>query len=236
MRLGLILVLTLALGVLNTRAVPFSLEADEEDDLGFDMDDDHEDDFYLGEYNNNDAYDEDEALSDAIPMTSDMSCYECKEDESGSFQCDLEQHEIILAAINEELTKAHVQHPNEDDQAADRDIYDAGTIEYFFRSISRLNPCRIMTGRILKLMNSQEIEQNHLLPFFLDLTGKDQMSQYEELKSAVSTIQFQKRQNSDWMTVEVQMRNSEEPFSFILSDLGHELLVVPDNSIFYTAL
>jgi len=236
MRLQLILILAL---VVNTLADQFSLE-DEDDDLGFDMDDDEEANFYLGGYNNDPYYDEEEGhLTDAIPMNSDMSCYECKEypDESGSLRCDLEQNDVLLAAINEELVKVQVPNQNEN---PDMDEADAKMINTFFRSIAKLNPCRIMAGRILKLMNSQENEQyhyHHLLPFFsLDLTGKDERSQYEELKSAVSTIQFQKRQNSDWMTVEVQMRNSEEPFSFILSDLGHELLVVPDNSIFYTAL
>lgn len=231
MRLKLILVLALTL-VLSTRAVPFSFEAEEEGDQGFDMDeDDDEDDFYLGGYNN-DAYNEDAALSDAIPMTSDLSCYECKEDplQNGNLQCDLEPNDVILAAINEEFGK--VQNSDDDDTG---NRYDAHTIKVFFRSIAKLNPCRIMAGRLLQLIK-QENDENHLLPFFLDITGKDEKSQYEELKAAVSTIQFQKRQNTEWMTVEVQMRNNEEPFSFILSDLGPEFLVVPEHSIFYTAL
>ncbi|OXA42986.1 Selenocysteine insertion sequence-binding protein 2-like [Folsomia candida] len=61
-------------------------------------------------------------------------------------------------------------------------------------------------------------------------------SRYLELKEAISTIQFQKRESSSWLTVEVQLRNQDDTFSFILPDFDQDLVSIPGNSIFYTAL
>ncbi len=72
---------------------------------------------------------------------------------------------------------------------------------------------------------------------FLQYIILDAKTKYEELKDAISTIQFQKRPTTHLMTVEVQFRHrQDEPVSFILPDFDQQFLTIPQTSIFYTSL
>ncbi|XP_021963688.1 uncharacterized protein LOC110859124 [Folsomia candida] len=175
--------------------------------------------------------DDDDAYDDDIDALTGMECYQCVETpgDQGHLSCEVERGDYNLDDLfheNADVFEKILE--NGDDE--DDDI-----TKFIRKAISALpkNPCNLITKKVLDLISS---EDDKILPIHLVFEGKDVNSRYLELKEAISTIQFQKRESSSWLTVEVQLRNQDDTFSFILPDFDQDLVSIPGNSIFYTAL
>jgi len=156
-----------------------------------------------------------------------MLCYQCTENlkEVGRMQCQVEQDGFDFGADDFDENFLLL----EDDLDAWK-----GEEEFMNKVLAmRTNPCKLITNKVLQLV---QLEEDSLLPIYLDLDGKDSKTKYQELKNTISKIQFQKRENSLLMAIEVQLREKEDTYSFILPDFNLEFVNIPQNSIFYTSL
>jgi len=168
-----------------------------------------------------------------IPEMKSLSCYQCSELESvdGHMACDLIRDTVDF----QQFFQNNPEFVEEMKMAKKID----GTWEWDnllgqkFQATDKPNPCKLIANKVLELV---EAGVDHSIPIYLDVAGKDSKTRYDSLRDAISTIQFQRRGSSDWIAVEVQLRDKEGLFSFILPDLEPEFLDIPENSIFYASL
>jgi len=169
------------------------------------------------------------------PEMQGLVCYQCAESVSQNVPGQPQSHmscELTKDALNfEQFLENNPGFLEESEKLQGQ----GGLEDLLFKKLSAEgnNPCKIITNKILEMVESEE---DNLLPIYLDATGKDSKTRYTSLKDVISSIQFQKRETSDWLAIEVQLRDTDDTFSFILPDFDQDFLNIPRDFIFYTSL